>query len=272
MNVEIYYFSGTGNSFDVASTISEKLNAKMIPIIRLLNEDVISSKAEVIGFVFPIYDFKAPEIVNDFIKKLSAPADAYFFAICTYGVKPLKTMKKLEKVFSSVDKKLSAGFAVQMPHNGLGYSSISVEKQQKMFKQFEKKSDMIAQFITSRKQGVIEKSNVIDYIVLLGIFIRLMPMIFPMLKQALVKGWDSLGFYADKTCNSCGICSNVCPVNNISLVDGKPCWDDHCLNCFACFHWCPQQSIQIANLTKKMNRYHHPDVKLIKIVNQKKYN
>lgn len=270
MNTEIYYFSGTGNSYNVASTISEKLNAKMIPIIQFMNEDVISSEAEVIGLVFPIYDFKAPEIVNDFIRKLSTPADTYFFAICTYGVKPLKTMKKLEKVFSSVDKKLSAGFTVQMPHNGLGYSSIPVEKQQKMLRVFEKKSDVIVEVIKSSKDDVIEKSSVIDYIVLCGIFVRLFPMIFPMLKQALLKGWNSLGFYADVSCNRCGVCSNVCPVNNISLVDGKPCWGDHCLSCFACFHWCPQQSIQIANLTKKMDRYHHPDVKLLDIINQKK--
>lgn len=270
MNTEIYYFSGTGNSYDVASKVSGKLNATMKPIIHYLNEKVVLSEAKVIGLVFPIYDFKAPDIIYDFIAKLSTPADTYFFAICTYGVMPLKTMKKLEKVFLSVDKKLSAGFTVKMPHNGLGYSSISVEKQKKMFRDFEKKSDRIVQVIKSEKRGMIEKSSVMDYIVLFGIFIRLMPMIFPMLKQALVNGWDSLGFYADDICNSCGICANICPINNIELVDGMPCWGDHCLSCFACFHWCPQQAIQVANLTKKMKRYTHPNIRLHDIIKQKK--
>jgi ferredoxin len=269
MITEIYYFSGTGNSYHVASILAQKLDARMKPIIPLLKNENIVTDADVIGLIFPIYDFNAPEILYKFIEKLHAPSYTYYFAICTYGVMPLGTMMKLDKVLLSNHKKLSAGFTIQMPHNGLGYTSIAIEKQKKMFTDFEKRSDSIVQYITSKKQGHIEKSNLLDRIVLIAVFLRLMPKIMPMLKQALLKGWNSLGFYSDESCNGCGICSKVCPVDNIQMNGEKPSWDDTCLSCFACFHWCPQHSIQIAKLTKKMQRYHHPNVQLSDILKQK---
>lgn len=272
METEIYYFSGTGNSYYVASQISQKLNAPMKPIIPFLNKDNIASGAKTIGFIFPIYDFKAPKIVDDFITKLKTPEHTYFFAICTYGVMPLNTMKKIEKTLHLKNKKLSAGFTVKMPHNGLGYSKIPVEKQKKMFTDFETKSESIVQYVQSQKHGLIEKNSYLDYLLLIGILIRMMSKIIPMLAQALKKGWDSLGFYADEKCNSCGICTMICPVENIKMIDNKPCWNDNCLNCFACIHWCPEQSIQIANLTKNMQRYHHPHVVFNDILKQKQEN
>jgi len=269
MTSEIYYFSGTGNSFKVAKDISYKLNAKLLPIIPFIEKETVNSKAEVIGVVFPIYDFKAPDIINDFIKKLSTPNSTYFFAVCTYGVMPLKTMKRLEKVFISQRKKLSGGFTVKMPHNGLGYNRIPIDKQKKMFNNWKIKCENIFDYVKSRRKGKIEKSNVIDIIILIWIFIKLLPKVLPMLKQALFKGWDSLGFYADENCNTCKICEKVCPMDNVKIIEEKPNWGDKCLSCFACLQWCPKQSIQIANLTKKMERYHHPDVKLKDIIKQK---
>jgi ferredoxin len=270
MASEIYYFSGTGNSFKVAKDISNKLNAKLLPIIPSKEKETVKSNAEVIGVVFPIYEFKAPDLINNFIKKLSTPSSTYFFAVCTYGVMPLKTMKRLEKIFISQGKKLSGGFNVKMPHNGLGYSRIPIKKQKKMFKNWKIKCEYIIDYVKSRRQGTIEKSNVIDRIILIGLLIKLLPKVLPMLKQALFKGWDSLGFYADENCNTCKICEKVCPMDNIEMIEQKPKWGEKCLSCFACLQWCPKQSIQIANLTKKMERYHHPDVKLKDIINQKK--
>jgi MinD superfamily P-loop ATPase len=81
-----------------------------------------------------------------------------------------------------------------------------------------------------------------------------------MVKQAVLHGWDSLGFYSDEKCNSCGTCASICPVKNIELKDGKPVWGKNCVNCFACIHWCPKKAIQIAKLTGNMERHHHPDI------------
>jgi flavodoxin len=125
---EIYYFTVTGNSFTVARDIANRLNGKLIPIVSLIDQDSIQTKSDVIGIVFPIYDFKAPELVITFINKLKNLESKYIFAVCTYGVMPLKTMKKLNKIITANRGMLSGGFTVKIPHNGIGYNKISISK------------------------------------------------------------------------------------------------------------------------------------------------
>ena len=76
-------------------------------------------------------------------------------------------------------------------------------------------------------------------------------------------------FYADDNCNSCGICENVCPVNNIILVGGKPQWQHKCQQCLACISYCPEQSIQYGDKTLEKGRYHHPDITVKDLISQK---
>ena len=193
--VEIYYFSATGNSLAVAKDIAEQTNGTLVPIISTLDYDVVKTDADVIGFVFPIYDFKPPELVDNLIKKIPNINSKYVFAVCTYGVMPLKTMKKLEKTLKSNGGNLSGGFTVKMPHNGVGYNKIPIEKQKIMFQNWEEKSVTITDYVNNRKKGTIESSSSLRLILLAGIFIRFSPKIISMLGRAVLKGWDSLSFY-----------------------------------------------------------------------------
>lgn len=38
-------------------------------------------------------------------------------------------------------------------------------------------------------------------------------------------------FYATDACIGCGKCTEVCPLNNVTLKDGKPEWGDQCTHC-----------------------------------------
>jgi len=268
--IEVYYFSGTGNSLAVAKDIATQLNATLLPVLPLMNQETIKTKAKTIGIVFPIYDFKAPPLIDTFIKKLPNLKNTYLFAVCTYGVRPLNTMKKLQKTIQSCDGALSGGFTVMMPHNGLGFKDIPQQKQQRMFDNWQNKCKTIVDYVKVKEQGTIERSTVAGKFIVAGLLIKMLPQLLPMLFQALTKGWKSLGFAADDTCNGCGICAQVCPVDNITMVDGKPQWSDKSISCFACLQWCPQEAIQIGKLTKKMKRYHHPQVKMKEIIEQKK--
>jgi hypothetical protein len=63
----------------------------------------------VIGLVFPIYDFKAPPIIESFVKKFSKLDAKYVFAVATYGFMPMKALKKLEKTLQSCGGSFQAG-------------------------------------------------------------------------------------------------------------------------------------------------------------------
>jgi flavodoxin len=47
MSIDIYYFSGTGNSFVVARDIAQKINGKLISIVSVSNKEKINTMANI---------------------------------------------------------------------------------------------------------------------------------------------------------------------------------------------------------------------------------
>lgn len=62
-------------------------------------------------------------------------------------------------------------------------------------------------------------------------------------------------FYATSECIGCGLCSKVCPLNNIKLKDNKPVWQKKCIHCTACINHCPKKAIEYGKKTIGKNRY-----------------
>ena len=44
-----------------------------------------------------------------------------------------------------------------------------------------------------------------------------------------------------KKCVSCGICTKICPVDNIQSTSSGAVIGPRCSRCLACLHWCPHQ-------------------------------
>ena len=102
MPMEIYYFSGTGNSLVVARDIAEKTKTRLISIPTVVDQERIKTDADCIGIVFPSYLahlYGIPLVVEKFVKKLDGIGGKYIFAVCTCGgyrsVNALPTLKNL---------------------------------------------------------------------------------------------------------------------------------------------------------------------------------
>ena len=65
-------------------------------------------------------------------------------------------------------------------------------------------------------------------------------------------------FYATDACIGCGKCTEVCPLNNVTVKDGKPVWGDQCTHCMACICKCPKEAIEYGNKSKGKPRYQCP--------------
>lgn len=266
MQTEIYYFSGTGNSLAVARDLAVKLNGALVPVADLMDRGRIRSDAEVIGIVFPIYDFKPPRIIGNFIGKMEGLDSRYIVAVCTYGISPGNALLDLGKEIESRGGKLSGGFAVRMPHNGIGAAALSAGHHEQMYSAWKRKRDAVCEYIRTRKEGIIETGRLGPGFFLSRSFLNAIPVLLRLGVQVVGKGWGSLALAADDHCTGCGICEKVCPVDNIAMVDGKPVWSDHCQVCFACLHWCPKEAVQAGPITVGMKRYHHPRVTLADMV------
>lgn len=53
--MEIFYFSGTGNSIVMAAKIAEKTGGKLVSISSVINRPTLKTKSDAIGIVFPCY-------------------------------------------------------------------------------------------------------------------------------------------------------------------------------------------------------------------------
>jgi flavodoxin len=117
-SLEIYYFSGTGNSLHVARELQERIEGtKLIPIVSLLNREVIETNAETIGFVFPIYMTAIPIPVKNFIKKLDLKSAEYIFAAATRIGTTHSAFINIDRILKRKGKKLNAYFSLNMPSN-----------------------------------------------------------------------------------------------------------------------------------------------------------
>jgi ferredoxin len=275
VTVEIYYFSGTGNSLFVARDIAEKTNGQLIPMQSVIDKERIEPIAEMVGIVFPVYyatnDCGIPLIVERFVGKLDGIGSKYIFAICTCGNMPGTTIENLRKAIRTRGNELAAGFTMKMANKRL-----DVKKQQKMSINQKKKLKAISEFVAERKKGKFETRGTLRKIFLT-------PLLFVLIKPAFSRRYRKLSnspsnlsfselipladqsFRTSENCNGCGTCSKVCPVNNIEMVDKKPLWQHHCETCLACYSWCPQEAIY-GKIISYNERYHHPEVKLSAII------
>jgi formate hydrogenlyase subunit 6/NADH:ubiquinone oxidoreductase subunit I len=268
----IYYFSGSGNSLAVSRSLSRELeDSELVPMARLWKLDRIVSPAGTIGFVFPMYFYGLPDIVERFLTKIELDRADYLFAVVTRAGAAGCSLQKTEDILSATcsdhgkgskrkgSNGLDAGFYVDMPSNYTPIrEALPKEKQEKIFKAAEKKITKIARTIRQKRvKG--EKDKPLVRKVAMGNNETF-------LEEVHRKDED---FHVDRTCISCGFCARICPVDNILMVAGRPQWQHHCQHCLACLHFCPKESIQFTRKTVGRKRYHHPDVTFKDIESQK---
>ncbi|MBN1875605.1 MAG: EFR1 family ferrodoxin [Anaerolineae bacterium] len=292
MDVEIYYFSGTGNSFALAREIAGKFGGALYAIPAMMDQEYISPQADALGLVFPVYHKGIPLILKRFVDKMVALENRYLFAVCTYGDTPGLALPHLAKLIQARGGSLAAGFGVQMPFNYLtptlklkGFldaftlREVPVEKQRALLATAPQHVERIVAYVRARKSGDFAITS--DFLTRLADHFDLNETLGKSvwLKVAGVTEPTTLSFlesrqlmdrafHVDEHCIGCGNCARICPVRNIRMVDNagdshrKPQWQQRCEQCFACLQWCPQQAIQFGSNTAGRKRYHHPDVKL----------
>jgi Pyruvate/2-oxoacid:ferredoxin oxidoreductase delta subunit len=251
MKTIIYWFSGTGNSLAAAKALAKQCgDAELIPMARAIKNP--QPFAQRIGLVFPVYAFCPPALVARFVEKLNASPDAYIFSVITYAGSSGGTLAVLRRMLQKRGLDLAAGWGVKMPENFPPFGGAPApEKQQTVNTAADAQIRKIAAELQSSPRGRYEKSSVVWRV--------LSRMVYPFFRKYVRRADRS--FLADEKCNGCCICTRVCPVNNVAMIDGRPSWMGHCEQCYACFHWCPQKAVQYGR-SAKQHRYHHPDAAL----------
>ncbi|RXA14366.1 ferredoxin [Methanosarcina sp. MSH10X1] len=272
--VEIYYFSGTGNSLYVAKELQKRIpKADLIPVVSLLNKDVIETSGETVGFVFPIHFMTVPIPVKRFIKKLDLKSARYIFAVATRTGTQHIAFIEIEKILKKRGKSLNSSFTLNMGCNDprdKDYHPVTKGEIAELESEVQKRLDSIKKIIINQENSREKDSEFIPASSGLGRLVRLG------MAYAEHNGAKNY-FYADSRCMGCGKCEKVCLSGKIKMIDNKPVWQESvkCYFCYACLNYCPAKAVQIKSKlymkshTEENERYSHPYATADEIAEQK---
>ena len=233
MKTEIVVYTGTGNSLYAAKQFPD---AEIHFIESLLSgEYMLPEDTERLGIIFPVYCWGLPFPVRKFIREYLASRDnsslGYVFSVVTCGAFPLYTLHDLSQSLASVGIALSYGASIKLPdaYLPLQKKAVTEEEARKAAAEADRKLAAIIEE-TEREEIRIPRRGPGWRIV-------------RALSTASMKPRENSRLQINGNCTGCGICSSICPEENITMENGKAVYGDRCISCFACYHRCPEHAI-----------------------------
>lgn len=245
----IYYFSGTGNSLKVALSIQKALgDCDVVAMSTTLAPELKAPQSvQSIGFVFPCYFGGVPHRVQEFVQDLTFPQNEspYVYAVITYGAVAASSLSQFDELLASKGVSLDYGATLKAFSNYVVLYDMSPKAAEKTAQTKIDLQPIISDIIQQKSIGIKRASRFAIAYNRMGS------------KEVLS---EDRNFVVHDSCTSCGICEQVCLVQNISMAAGKPQWSGRCEQCLACLQWCPERSIDYGNKTNKRGRYTHPEI------------
>lgn len=275
----IFYLSATGNSRWAALRLAAATREQAIDIAREMADSqspynrhlsYTLHAGERLGFVFPVHGWRVPRLMRTFLEqvkitvadtdlKKTAKKTPFTYVVCTAGddigltvewfnrsLTPNETLNHLHIT------KADSAYSIQMPNTYVGLPFMDTDPQpteRAKKAEAQKRLEQIAENIRLCKKGITQTR----------------PGAVPWIKSTLIGSLferllitDRLFHVSHYRCKRCGICKNVCPVDNIEGGKGLlPKWTHthHCLTCFACYHHCPHHAIEFGRQTQKKGQY-----------------
>lgn len=284
----IFYFSGTGNTKWVARQLAEVTGEELLYIpdeLRKMKQTATKPEhtatdqvlhytlkdGERLGFCFPTHGWQPPRIVREFIRRstFNVQVSTYTYAVTTCGDNMGYAMRILNKQLRSKGLQAQSQFAVLMPESNVCFSFLhldSKEREREKIAAAHVKVQHICEVVKARQQGVVELIRgaiPFTYTYVIGGFYN----------KHLIR--DDKFWVDDDACIRCGLCQQLCPVDDIILdvqtanstpagnntLTGNnapaqqklpPRWkhDGSCTNCLACYHHCPRHAIHWAKMKR----------------------
>ena len=257
MKKRIYYFTGTGNSMRAARVIANKLGDVEIVSMRMNPMNVSATDCDVIGFIYPVYHWTMPAPAVEFVERLEINPEAYIFAIAMPSFVCGIACEKLEEILNKKGAHICYGNLVNSVANyAIVYPPFPPAKL--VVPRTERKLKKLAEAISKNEARPYPRASA---------FVRKK-------RNSKMGPYLELQKYADNPftvsdeCISCGLCSRVCPCNNLAIENGRPVFMHHCANCMACVVNCPKRAIgyEITSQDSKLLETSNTKTPLVKIM------
>ena len=244
----IFYFSGTGNSNYVAKRIADALGDEILNLNDRIKSGDTSpvETGERVIIVTPTYAWRISRVVRDWLRKteLRGAKQAWFVMTCGSEI---GNADKYNRELCT-EKRLSCMGTAQivMPENYIAmFSAPQADEARQIVAKAEPSIDRAIAAIQSNQPFAPTRNKLYD---------RLMSgPVNPIFYKCFVKA-DA--FTVSEACIGCGQCAKRCPMNNVTIKDGKPVWGRNCTHCMACICYCPKEAIEYGKKSVGQPRYH----------------
>lgn len=249
----IFYFSGTGNSQFVAMQLAKILTDEVVSINQLIKDGKKAAfhSERPLVFVAPTYAWRLPRVVEQWIQAASFEGsrsrDAYFILTC--GMDCGNAAAYAKKLCVKKQLQFRGLLPIRMPENYLAMFPTPDEAQCRAIVETARPQ------ITALAERIRSGSPFSPEPISLGGRLASGP-VNPLFYALFVK---DKGFTVSDKCISCGQCARRCPLNNISLTDGRPRWNGNCTHCMACIGGCPIGAIEYKRNSQGRHRYYIMD-------------
>ncbi len=246
----IVYFSGTGNSRYAAALLADKLGDTLMDAGQAMKKgekaDVSSEKPWV--FVSPTYAWQLPRVFEAYIRNgiFDGNRKVYFVMTCGQDIgKPEKALRELCRVKGMVYQGV---LGVVMPENYIAMFAVpAADEAAAILRDARPVLEAGAEVICrgepfpARTPGLLDrvKSGPLNS-AFYPLFVKAKP------------------FRVTDDCNGCGLCEQLCPMNNIVMEAKQPLWGKDCTHCMACICGCPKQAIEYGRRSRGKPRYQCP--------------
>ena len=244
----ILYFSGTGNSKYVAKRIADALGDEILNLNdRIKASDTLSVETdERLIVVTPTYAWRIPRVVCDWLRKTELRGAKRSWFVMTCGSE-IGNADKYNRELCT-EKRLSCMGTAQivMPENYIAmFSAPQADEAREIVAKTEPNIDCVIASIQSNQPFAPTRNNLYD---------RFMSGPVNLIFYKFCVKADA--FTVSDTCIGCGQCAKRCPMNNVTLKDGKPVWGKNCTHCMACICYCPVSAIEYGKKSVGQPRYH----------------
>lgn len=246
-NTMVLFFTGTGNSRYVAEKIAAETAGDLLDLGSVIkNKEIIFIQAENLVLTVPVYAWRIPRIVQNWVLQadFSAVKRIWFVLTCGGGSGNASSYNKELCLAKGCEYMGTA--EIVMPENYIAmFNAPDKAKASEIVKKAEPIIMRAARTIAAGEKLPAFKVNLFDRLLSGAV------------NSSFYKfAIETKQFKAEDKCTGCGLCARKCPLNNISLVQGRPVWDNNCTHCMACICYCPEEAIEYGKKSLGKPRYH----------------
>jgi ferredoxin len=250
----IYYFSGTGNSRNVAWWLADEASkagivSHLVNITHAerLNIDPPDQEALVV-FVSPIHGFNYPPVMLNFIIRFPRGKNPVVLMNTRAGMLIGKWVTPgltgIAFLLTALVLRLK-GYSIRgmrpvdLPSNWISiHPGLNARTVQFLHEKNRERVNVFSKQIFDGKRSFSALREIIQDVLVAPIAV----MYYFVGRFVLAKT-----YYASGDCDNCGICIKGCPVKAIKLVDNRPFWTFNCESCMKCMGNCPKKAIETAH-------------------------